>query len=234
MKKNLAETLKNKLNDDSLASLYLLNYDPKKIDQHKWVTSFINSITPINDHPDILKIEVDQDERLYKVDSPNISKFLSFLCYSPLKLPKKFVFLSDAHLLTTTVSNKLLKILEELNDKTCIFLMVPQNAQVLPTIASRAVKLLIDLSETSVIAEEKLSANLTPQELIKLFKQNPNKAHLLEKELVEAVINIKLSEISCNPTSYIQIDELLKDLKSIKDASAFHNSKLSEISKLFP
>ncbi len=238
----LEQILLKKVREKTLASVYLINYDSEKTDPEVWVNSFLKGLTPIADHPDVLKVKKGEKENDYKVDSPGILQFLKFINYRPLALEKKFIFLYDAQDLSVIVSNKLLKVFEELGSDFCLILLVPDNAQLLETVLSRAVKL--KLTETDSIGSLEKQAGPdfskleSPQELLAYLKSEFGDAQdLQEKKFIEYAIEKCLAQCTAesknNPAAYKKLDELLKILKDYETRSAFNNSKLSRLSAFF-
>ncbi|MGZ3790223.1 MAG: hypothetical protein ACXVLQ_16950 [Bacteriovorax sp.] len=230
----LEKILYKKYEEGLLASLYLIQYDSKSTDPQAWADLFIKQLTPLADHPDVLKVHKDVKENEYKVDSKSIKEFLTFINYRPLKLKKKFIFLFDAHDLSVIVSNKLLKVFEELSAEYCLFLMVPDNASVLPTVLSRAVKLKIQSLKEDGFKSFDYAPVESPQELLAVFKQEKRDSQSDEKEFIEQRIERCLAQSAPSTESYLEFDELLSVLKNYETASAFNNSKLSRLSPFFP
>lgn len=238
---SLQKLLYQKYLDKNLASLYIAKYDSSSTDPEEWVSQFIAQITPLLDHPDVLKVFKDEKkgekkgekEQTYKVDSLSIKHFLKFLNYAPLVLSKKFIFLFDAHDLSEIVSNKLLKIFEELGATFCLILMVPDNAPMLATVESRSIKLQIPKPLSDLIDQKQKGLDVqTPYELIAQQKLNGD----FEKDFIEGQIEKTLSRAKSkqnSPESYSELSSLLHDLEHFEEASRFNNSKLSRITPFF-
>lgn len=239
MTNNLTSILYKKYQDKQLASLYIASYDSSKVDPELWVSDFIAQFTKISDHPDILKIVKTDKETEYKVDSNSIRDFLKFINYRPLQLEKKFVFLFDAHDISLILSNKLLKVFEELGSDICLFLMVPDNAYMLPTVLSRAIKLQIQNTKSEVIPEINFENVQSPQDLLAFLKQSregSNNSQIEKKFIEQTIKNLLAQSISPGATaqSFKQLDELLKILSDYEKYSNFNNSKLARMSRFFP
>jgi DNA polymerase-3 subunit delta' len=230
---NLQTILFQKYQDKFLASLYIANYNSRSIDPDLWVNDFLTQFTQIEDHPDILKIHKTDKEPQYKVDSPQIRDFLKFINYRPLQLEKKFIFIFDAHDISTILSNKLLKIFEELGANFCLFLMVPDNAYMLPTVLSRAIKLKIPNKKELKVQDLDFSEVRTPQDLLALLKENGNNAQD-EKKFIEQTIEHFLTQSKDSPEYFNNLEELLKILADNETFSNFNNSKLSRMARFFP
>jgi len=223
--------LLKKLKEESLASLYLFTYNAETTDPVHWVESFQKEITPLADHPDILKLSKGPKESEYKVDSTAIKDFLAFISTRPLQLTKKFIFLYDAQDLSVIVSNKLLKVFEELGSDYCLMLFAPRNTSLLETVLSRAVKLsLPDQSATGLtLTEEKIdfSAIFSPQELLSVLKESDDDLEA-EKKYIEYAIDQCLKK-----KDYKALGDLLQTLKDYELRSTFNNSRLSRLTPFF-
>ena len=234
MKDNLQTILLKKYQDKSLASLYIANYDSRSTDPELWVNEFMGQLTSITDHPDVLKIVKTAGENEYKVDSTQIRDFLKFINYRPLQLDKKFIYFFDAQDISIILSNKLLKIFEELGSDLCLFLMVPDNAHIIPTVLSRAVKLQIPRTKELMLETPDFSSVTTPQELLTLLKQNRNNSTQDEKRFIEEAIQRVLTQSISTPEAFADLDQLLRTLADNEVFSNFNNSKLSRITRFFP
>jgi DNA polymerase-3 subunit delta' len=239
LNEQIANILYRKYQDNTLASLYILNYDSQFVDAVIWADQFQKELTPLADHPDILKVHKDAKSLEYKVDSKEIASFLKFINYKPLHLKKKFIFLFDAHDLSVIVSNKLLKVFEEISSEYCLLLFAPDNAQMLPTVTSRAIKLKIEKPFSNEKNEE--SPNQTfhsPQELTSYLK-NASYASCYndEKKFIEHTLTECLNGINSSaqnsPEVYQKLEGLLKRLKDYETQSAFNNAKLSRLAPFF-
>ncbi|MBP9680399.1 MAG: hypothetical protein KBD76_03250 [Bacteriovorax sp.] len=232
----LITTLFHKYQDGLLASLYLLTYQANTLSPEEWVESFIKKITPLADHPDILKVHKDDKSNEYKVDSPAIKSFLHFIHYRPLKLPKKFIFIFDAQDLSVIVSNKLLKVFEELGSEYCLFLLAPHDSSILPTVASRAVKLKITSLEGKQTSPT-FGLNIqNPQDLIQQLKAAKEASAHEEKAFIESKISEHLTTVASRAPndSFQSLSDLLDALSAYEKSSAFNNSKVSRLSVFFP
>lgn len=236
MKDDLQTILLKKYQEKSLASLYIANYDSRFIDPDLWVSDFTAQFTTISDHPDILKIHKNEKETEYKVDSTSIAHFLNFINYRPLQLEKKFIFIFDAHDISTILSNKLLKSFEELSSHFCLFLMVPDNAAMLPTVLSRAIKLQLPFIKKPATSVVDFSGVNTPQALLVFLKQNREGLNnmQIEKKFIEQSIERCLMHSKASLESFNNLDLLLKILADYETYSNFNNSKLARMTPFFP
>lgn len=221
--------LLKKWNEDQLASLYLLSYNSESTEAQAWAAQFQKELTPLQDHPDILKLSKGPKDSEYKVDSPAIGELLSFISTHPLQLKKKVIFLFDAQDLSVIVSNKLLKVFEELGPEYCLMLFAPRNASLLDTVLSRAVKLsLPEGSGPAKTASVDFSKLSTPAELIQWLREQDDEA-LFEKKYIEEAIEQCLEK-----AQYREIEQLLNALRDYETRLAFNNSRLSRLAPFFP
>lgn len=221
---SLKDNLLKKYQDGKLASVYLAKY-PEENDPKVWAQDFLKDITPLSDHPDVLWVErIEENE--YKVDSEGILNLLKFLNYRAFELKKKFIFFMDAHLISVIVSNKLLKIFEELPENFCLFLFAPYDQNLLPTVESRAIKILLP-KDLSGNYDAPLPHYASAQELVASLKKSDDD-YLEEKKFIEESLNLALQS-----KDYQKCSELLEALKHYQVSENFNNSKLSRLSLLF-
>lgn len=224
---NLLNNLLKKYQKSSLAQVYLAKY-PKNTDPTIWARDLLKHITPLEDHPDVLWVNRGDKENEYKVESAGISAMLKFLNYRPLHLKVKFIFINDAHLLSTIVSNKLLKVFEELPENFCMFLFAPQEDSLLATVESRAINILLpqlsDLKTSNNIEERHYSS------AVDFLGQNKNSEHQeqLEKNFIEKSLDKSLQK-----GNFQELSEQLENLKHFLESENFNNSKLSRLSLFF-
>jgi DNA polymerase III subunit delta' len=222
----LKDILLKKYRDDQLAQVYLLRYQNLQA-REEWLNAFFKSITPLSDHPDILWVRRGPKENEYKVDSDSIKALYQFLNFKAFELSKKFIIIEDAHLLSVIVSNKLLKILEELPENFCLFLLAPKDESLLPTVESRAIK--IALPESTQVHLENASTEFAgPQEMLLELKKSEN-PELIEKQFVEESLNRTLKSLK-----FSECEKALEDLRNFRVSAAFNNSKASRLSPFFP
>ena len=235
MKDNLQNILFNKYKDKSLASLYIANYDSKTVDPIIWVNNFLTFFSNASDHPDVLKINKESGENEYKVDSILFRHFFKFINYRPLQLEKKFIFIFDAQDISKILSNKLLKIFEELESSFCLILMVPDNSYILPTVSSRAIKLQIPSTNELLEVQNDFSGVQSPQDLMAYLKQLRENGNTLqdEKQFIEQTIQNHLNLAGPTPQSFKELEELLGILADFEKYSNFNNSKLSRFTRFF-
>lgn len=90
-------------------------------------------------HPDILKIEVEEGSKNIKIDQ--IRWLSEFVIRSSHSGGAKVAIIADAHLLNANAANALLKTLEEPNDNTHVILVSDHPGRLVATIRSRCQKL---------------------------------------------------------------------------------------------
>lgn len=228
----LQTLLFKKYNEATLAPFIIAKYDSKSTDPEVWVNQFLSQLSTLEDHPDVLKVHKTEKETEYKVDSASIKSMLKFLNYKPLKLSKKFIFIFDAHDLSVILSNKLLKVFEELESHFCLILMVPDNAFMLATVESRAIKQQIPSPVNNLPVASATESFSTPMELMNYLKQNASSMD--EKNFLEERIKTILEQSHNDLESFYQIEALLKTLKDFEISANFNNSKISRMTRLFP
>lgn len=227
--KKAEDILHRKFQEGSLAPLYILYHD-SHFSELDWINNFVEQSTKLKDHPDILILEKENSENQYKVNSSATLKLYQAINTNPIKLSKKLIFITSAQDLSDIVANKLLKIFEELDSKYCIFLLCPENAPMLATVLSRAVKLTIksndEKEETNNVNFEGIS---TPFDLAKLLKQTGGNSKNIEKIFVENKLNEILAASIKTKESYEIIESTLKHLKQLDKHSNFNNSKITTL-----
>lgn len=223
---DLKKNLLKKYQQGDLASVYLAKY-PENTDPKKWGLDFVSSITKLSDHPDVLWVERSEDENDYKVESPGILALIKFLNYRAYELKKKFIFITDAHLLSVIVSNKLLKVFEELPENFCLFLFCPQGQDLLPTVESRAIKILMPRDFSNEDYDAPLPHYSSAQELAASLKKSDDD-FLEEKKFIENALVKALQS-----GNFKECTEILDNLKHYGVSDNFNNSKLSRLSLFF-
>lgn len=223
---DLKNILMKKYQDNNLASVYLAKY-PDQTNPINWAKDFMLGITPLEDHPDVLWMERAENDNEYKVESPAILALLKFLNYRPFELKKKFIFVNDAHLMSVIVSNKLLKIFEELPENFCLFLFAPQSQNLLPTVESRAIKILMPADFNQTSDENKDIQFNSAMDLVSHLKKSEDDFSE-EKNFIENALNKTLTSKNFNECS-----ESLEKLKHYGVSENFNNTKVSRLSMFF-
>ncbi len=223
---DLQKNLVKKYAEGNLGSVYLALY-PEQTDPKKWGQELLAQVTRTSDHPDILWVERGEDEKDYKVESPGILALLKFLNYRAYELKKKFIMINDAHLMSVIVSNKLLKVFEELPENFCLFLFSPQDQGLLPTVESRAIKILLPKDLSSEDYDAPLQEFASAQELIANLKKSEHPEHDEKRFIEDSLIKTLKS------ANYKECSDALESLKHFETSSDFNNSKLSRLSLFF-
>lgn len=218
LKKNLLTRYEN----DQLATFYLARYSDD-LDPFLWAREFIHSITPLETHTDILWVKPDAKDKTkeYKVESTQIKMLMHFLLFQPRLLKKKFIFIFDAHLLGVDLSNKLLKTFEELSMNFCLFLFLPHEKNLLPTVESRGIKIHLVGKESPLIPSPHTHSAI---ELVSKLKKSPTPA-LDEKLFIEASLDRTL-----HAKKFIACEAALLNLFHWKQSEDYNNPQTSRLS----
>ena len=102
--------------------------------------SFLN----LMDHPDVYvlgNVVDDEEKETANFTVEESAKFARFFEFKPVQAKRKFAVITEAHRVSPTVANKWLKLLEEPQGLTTIFLLNPRRMKLLDTINSRALHL---------------------------------------------------------------------------------------------
>ncbi len=222
--KNLAHILSNKVSRGLVAPFYIIKAKNES-DVSVFISELKALISPLEDHPDLLDVDLNKDENTYKVESQAIKKFLQFLNYRPLKLSKKIIFFHHADKINDTLSNKFLKTLEELPEHFLLFFFVNKMEDLLPTIQSRAIKLNINETQTE-------KANLNDSlhnslDYINAIRSEKDKSE--EHELIKQFLTHQINEI-LNEQKYKKAELLLASLKQFEQSQEYNNTLLSRLS----
>lgn len=156
---NLSQILLNKASKNELAHFYIIESsapeeEAKKIlidfthqlikDYYQKVESHKQSMIRLMDHPDVFVLgnsvpDDEKNEKFFKVEeAETLNRFFEF---KPVQGLRKFAVVTEAHRINTIVANKWLKLFEEPQGNSTIFLLNPRRTQLLPTIHSRAIHL---------------------------------------------------------------------------------------------
>lgn len=157
---NLHELLLKKATKNELAHFYILETSAPPEEAQVLLQNFVHnfirdyyqkiegakqSLTHLMDHPDVFVLgnvsneDDEKEDKFFKVEeAETLSRFFEF---KPVQGKRKFAVITEGHRINTTVSNKWLKLLEEPQGNSTIFLLNPRKQQLLPTIHSRAIHL---------------------------------------------------------------------------------------------
>lgn len=211
--------IEKRFEENTLPNLFILKMDTDQF--QNFYDKCILKITKkkLNSHPDFLKVVIDEGEKSYKVESKNIAEFNKFLNFKPSNIKTKFSFIFDAHLISEVLFNKFLKTFEESNSTNCIFLIIPKEESLLPTIKSRAIEFYLD----SEIKNSKIEI-IDPAIILENFKSQ----EISFEEAFNQLINYNLK--NSNRPSH----EVLDAIKIAQKAYQFNNSKQQILSFLMP
>lgn len=213
------EKIAIKYREQKLPHLFIIKIDVEN--SNIFYEQMIESITnkKLTNHADFLKVVVDENEKAYKVDSKNIAHFSKFLNFKPTHLQHKFAFILDAHLMSEVLFNKFLKTFEETSSDTTIFLIIPKEEELLPTIKSRAITFYLDsdkfIEHPEIIDPAIVFLNFKNQELS-------------FESAFEQLIDFNLKHSNRPPK------DILESIKLASEASIFNNSKPQILSFLMP
>jgi hypothetical protein len=112
--------------------------------------------------------------------------------------------------------------------------MVPDNAHMLPTVLSRAIKLQISNSKELMESSTDFKSVSSPQDLLAFLKQNRDISGMQnEKKFIEQTIERHLTHSNSSPESFLNLEKLLKILADDEIYSDFNNSKLARMTSFF-
>ena len=183
--------------------------DSKNLEQAILDITGLKSIT----HPDLLIISPTDGN--YKVDDGNLSAMMKFLSQKPMENKKKWLIWTQSELLSSTILNKLLKVLEEPPVFSQIIFFHQKGAPLLSTIRSRA----IFFREPS----EK-NQTQTSSELFILSSNTPEEVYARAKEFDEEEEKLFLGNLSDQISNFQDAQKTLNEIKSIEKKRVFHQS----------
>jgi hypothetical protein len=162
---NISETLLNKAAENKLGHFYIVETSAPTHeafavlmkfvhhfirDYYQKIEKYKHSLTHLMDHPDVFVLgntehsPDEKSEKTFKVeDAQALARFFEFRAVGG---KRKFAVITEGHRISTTVANKWLKLLEEPQGTSTIFLLNPQGGQLLETIHSRAIHLRLKAS----------------------------------------------------------------------------------------
>ena len=214
----ILNAFKKKYADESLANLYLIRFNPNEFSFDELTSKVIEKLfsKQFQNHPDILKVTLDHDEKIYKVDSPNFAQLIQFLNFNPINLKHKFAFIADSHLISDTLYNKMLKTFEELDSKISVFLFAPKNEQILLTIKSRA----IEISFNAPLSSHK-------SDQLRKISFEELKQHTSSFDEI-------IDYLKANQLSFEEYDALLNSIQILNEQEVFYSSRNTKLACLLP
>jgi hypothetical protein len=169
---NLHDTLLKKASADTLGHFYIIETPVSEDLAHEILVNFIHSfiqdyfqkieghkqsLLNLMDHPDVFILgnlpgQNEKSDKLFKVEEAKaLGRFFEF---KPVQGKRKFAVITEGHRINSMIANKWLKLFEEPQGQSTIFLLNPRRTQLLPTIHSRAIHLRIQAqSETFEVAQ---------------------------------------------------------------------------------
>lgn len=146
---NIINILKQSYDNFKLAHLYQIkcNTSQSTEELNLWMEKLLQSFSSSlnQNHPDVLWIEKKSSQYVLEDFAP-IYKFNS---YKKLNAKRKFIVITSADELKDLHINKLLKIFEEPQEDTTIFLLNSSGKEMLSTIESRSIGLRVTLEKKS-------------------------------------------------------------------------------------
>lgn len=170
-----------------------------------------------------------QDILLTKPSAKNYTisdfeEFMSFMNYKATSLDRKYVIITESHLLSIKVANKLLKTLEEPPIDVCILMLNNKKVNILDTIVSRSISIRVSNSDQT---EESLEHTDFQDhlELAQKIKKDPKLEEILQKILLEKISN---NTVNLKTTNAVQ-DYFIE----YKNDSLYNNPANTRVFKLF-
>jgi hypothetical protein len=157
---SLHDILLKKAASQELGHFYIIETSAPESTSHEHLITFVHqfirdyfqkveghkqSMANLMDHPDVFVIgnttepEDEKNDKAFKVEEAEaLNRFFEF---RPVQGKRKFAVITEGHRINTIVANKWLKLLEEPQGTSTIFLLNPRRQQLLATIHSRAIHL---------------------------------------------------------------------------------------------
>lgn len=241
----LKNILVAKYRNETMAHFYTLTMNCTLDQGLEWIEELLKEITQKNhprEHQDILYIET--EEKKYTLKNNEFRDFFSFLGTRPNELSRKFIIIKDAHKISDTIANKLLKTLEEPEVEASIFLVNSERQEIMPTITSRALNLTlgnegerVEFSKFTTSLEFLRSKdNFTAKALAKFIEsrstvelnQAVRDSNFNEIEFLKLITQVS-THYSNKTTHYTTI---IDDLRSYEEQREFNNSLAHRVTSL--
>lgn len=119
-------------------------------DYYQKIEDSKQTLTNLMDHPDVYvmgthpEYEDKKDPNYMVLEAEHLIRFFEF---RPVQAKRKFAVIPEGHKITHSVANKWLKLLEEPNGNSTIFLLNPRGQKLMDTIHSRAQHLRLPVSK---------------------------------------------------------------------------------------
>jgi hypothetical protein len=169
---NLSEILLQKASRNQLGHFYILETSAPEEKAFEILIDFAEdfiknyfhkiegqkqNLTSLLDHPDVFVLgnlphQTEKSDKYFKVDEAGeLNRFFEF---KPIQGQRKFAVITEAHRINSINANKWLKLFEEPQGQSSIFLLNPRRSQLLSTVHSRAIHLKVpNKVETSLSSE---------------------------------------------------------------------------------
>lgn len=189
---NIENILLTKARKNELAHFYILETSAPEDEAlnklmsftHKFIRDYYQqvegskqSLSNLMDHPDVyvlgnLPETEEKEDGFYSVEeSEAFSRFFEF---KPVQGKRKFAVITEGHRINTIVANKWLKLLEEPQGNSTIFLLNPRRQKLLDTIHSRAqhLRLPVSITESSLESWKEFLKITKGQDLAQFLDEN--------------------------------------------------------------
>lgn len=231
---NIEEIFKKKYRENKLAHFYILSAPQQctspRLFLEDWINNFLFNVYSAekkvdsyqnylesvrNGHNDILFISKKDDGKEYLIKDKQFDDFFSFQKYKNFEFRYKFIIVYDSHQISTTLSNKLLKVLEEPQDNTVILFLNPTEKKLLPTIESRAINIKLQENKNKVAISPLLEISEFENWLNKViitddsaFEKNYATFMLSKKTKQELITTVRNNKISIKLLDTFKKDKL--------------------------
>ena len=201
-------------------------------------------------HPDLINIIPPEPLKAYKMETNDLQEVFKTQNFKPTELPQKCITVADGQAITEKYANKMLKTLEEPQEKTSIFFLLNSHRSLLPTIQSRAICLSLP-SPPKTEQDQENEKLINPTEMMswfhKKFKEDPSlwkKYGLLweaflkhpeehfelldhlkrDQNLQDRFFQLTLQWHQGVASDYLAKNRILREIKWFQRALTFHNS----------
>lgn len=157
--RELKNILLQKWKEHQLGHFYIFSNKSYEQDhQHlqQWAESLVinfigkTDISKLSNHPDLLWIKAKKEDKRYSHLDEDFIQLFKQSNYRPSILSRKIVVIEKSSLISTTLANKMLKLLEDSNDYMLYIFLNPGNRNLLQTIKSRAINLTVKTEGPSI------------------------------------------------------------------------------------
>jgi len=171
-------------------------------------------------HGDILYITKSDKGQEYTLKSGDFEPFFNLLSYKNLELKQRFIIVENAHLIGKTISNKLLKSLEEPTPNTTILFLADTTSHMLETILSRAIKWTLREENTK---HQDFQGLKDKEQLIEHLSKGPKKAQEIANYLNGEIQLHELLDKVSKKADYEESFKLL--INALCDSKSLESSK---------